>query len=229
METNKCYGYIRVSTELQDNSLKVQEQRIKDYCAFNHLELVELLIDENISGFKPIYKRPAGQKLQNLYEVKNIVAIKPDRLFRNTKDALITIDDWDEQGVILHFADVGGVSLSTKTAIGKLMFTTIISFAQFERDMAGERTKTVLNHKKDKGKVYCGEILGYDKAEGFLVRNEAEQAIIQMIFEMKAEGLNNNKIAVTLNEKQLRTKNGGLFQGSTVQTILNNPIHKQVA
>ncbi len=57
MENNKAVGYIRVSTDLQDNSLVVQEQRIKEYCIFNKLELVELLTDIDVSGFKPIYTR----------------------------------------------------------------------------------------------------------------------------------------------------------------------------
>ncbi len=222
METNKCYGYIRVSTDLQDNSLQVQEQRIREYCLFNKLDIVELLIDENISGFKPIYKRPSGQKLSNLNGVKNIVAIKPDRLFRNTSDALLTVNEWNSNDVVIHFADAGGVSLSTKTAIGRLIFTTIISFAQFERDICSERTSAVLSHKKKQGKVYTGEMYGFDKVDGYLVKNESEQLIIQKIIQMKEQECNNNQIAVYLNNRGVKTKSGKAFQGSTIQTILSN-------
>jgi DNA invertase Pin-like site-specific DNA recombinase len=229
MEQEECYPYIRVSTDMQDGSLQVQEHRIREYCAFHHLKIKEILVDENISGFKPIYKRPSGQKLQNLGDVKNIVAMKPDRLFRNVSDALLTVDEWNSNNIALHLADIGGASLNTKTAIGRLMFTTIISFAEFERNIIGERTSAVLQHKKNSGSVYCGEIYGYDKVGGFLIKNESEQLIIQKIIQMKEQDCNNNQIAMYLNNRGVKTKNGKAFQGSTVQSILNNPIHKQVA
>jgi site-specific DNA recombinase len=223
MEKQEAIGYIRVSTELQDNSLQVQEQRIRDYCNFNKLILTELLIDENVSGGTEIFKRPEGRKLKVLTP-KNIVAVKPDRLFRSTKDALITTDEWDKQGVILHFADVGGSSLSTKTAIGKLMFTTIIAFAELERSLASERTRAVLGHKRRAGRTYCKQVYGYDNVDGKLVPNPAEKEIIRWITELRTEGKNNNQIATVLNAQGIKTKTGGEFKGSTIAGILKRLI-----
>lgn len=225
MENNLAIGYIRVSTDLQDNSLQVQEKRIREYCAFNKLNLVEILVDENVSGGTEILKRPSGRKLNDMGYIKDIVAIKPDRCFRSTKDALITTDEWNQNGITLHFADVSGSSLSTKTAIGRLMFTTIISFAEFERRTAGERTSVVLNNKKVNKNVYCGSIYGYNKIDSKLQPNLKELEIVKQIYEMKSGGFNDNQIATTLNGMNVTTKKGKLWQGSTVASILGNEIY----
>lgn len=223
-EKTKCYGYIRISTDRQDESKEVQEKRIREYCTFQNLEIVQLLVDENVSGFKEIYKRPAGAILENLKGVKNIIAIKPDRLFRNVKDALTVVDEWNNDGVVLHLVDVGGVSLSTKTAVGRLMFTTIIAFAEFERNITGERTKAVLGNKKSTGKAYCGSILGYDNVDGKMVPNKEELEIIEII-KTNAKEMSPAKVAEGLNSWGYTAKKGGKFFPSTIQNILKNPIY----
>lgn len=224
-ENNKCYAYIRVSTDRQDESKEVQEKRIREYCTFKNLEIIEVLTDENISGFKEIYKRPAGATLEKLNGVKNIVAIKPDRLFRNVKDSLTVVDEWNRLGVALHLVDVDGVSLSTKSAIGRLMFTTVIAFAEFERSITSERVKTILNNKKDTNKVYCAHLLGFDKVDGKLIRNESEQSIIEIIKQHKGE-LSPAKIADKLNSDGYKAKKGGKFFPSTIAYILKNNINQ---
>jgi len=226
MENQKAIGYIRVSSGEQENSLEYQEKRIKEYCQFNGLELVEILTDQKVSGFKHIYKRPEGSKLINLKErgIGNIVTKHPDRTFRNTVNALVTAEEWKEKGIILHLADAGGVSINTKSAIGTLLFTNLVSYAQFERDMTGERTAVVLDLKKSQGKVYCASIYGFNKENGKLVPNKKEQLVIRKIFKLKKDNLTCSAIAKELN-KNYRTKKGGLFQHSTVQTIIKNPIH----
>lgn len=222
----KVYGYCRVSTQDQENSLEVQKIRIKEYCEFKHLHLIDIFVDENISGFTPLEKRPEGSKLIELLtkETKAVVAIKPDRLFRNTIDALTTVDKWDNMGIELHMIDIGGATLATKTAMGKMLFTVLIAFSQFERDLTGERVSSILTHKKKEGDVYCAHLLGFDKVDGKLIPNESEQSIIQIIKQHKAE-LSPAKIADKLNSDGYKAKKGGKFFPSTIQNILKNPIY----
>lgn len=240
METSKTkvYGYARVSTSDQENSLEVQTKRIREYCEFKHLQLVDIFVDENISGFTPIDKRPSGSHLISLLnkEVKAVVAIKPDRLFRSTIDALTTIDQWDNMGIELHMVDMGGATLATKTAMGKMLFSVLIVFSQFERDLTGERTKAVLSNKKSTGKAYCGAIFGYDKVGGELVNgklknqqlvpNPDELAIIEII-KNNAKEMSPAKIADGLNSWGYSAKKGGKFFPSTIQNILKNPIYNE--
>lgn len=224
----KVYGYVRVSTTEQENSVEVQTKRIKEYCIFKDLDLVEIFVDENVSGFKEFHTRPEGSKLIELLtkDVKALVAIKPDRLFRNTADALSTIDKWDAMGIELHVIDMGGATLATKTATGKMIFTILISVSQFERDITGERVKSILNSKKADGKVYSSRVLGFDKKEGVLTPNEAEQEIIREIKHLSVN-FKAKKIADILNERKIKTKGNKKFYPSTVRYILNNPIYDE--
>ncbi|MES2395786.1 MAG: recombinase family protein [Bacteroidota bacterium] len=232
----RVYGYARVSTSDQENSLEVQRKRIEEYCQFKHLQLVDIFVDENVSGYTPIDKRPSGSKLIALLnkDVKAVVAIKPDRLFRSTIDALTTIDQWDNMGIELHMVDMGGATLATKTAMGKMLFSVLIVFSQFERDLTGERTSAILKNKKSTGKAYCGSILGYDKIGGELVNgklknqklvpNPDEMEIIDLI-KLNATHMSPEKIANNLNAWGYTAKKGGKFFPSTIQNILKNPIY----
>ena len=227
METKtKVYGYVRVSTSDQENSLEVQSKRIREYCEFKHLQLIQIFVDESVSGFTQIEKRPEGRKLVELLnnDVKAVVAVKPDRLFRNTINALTTVDAWDKMGIDLHLIDIGGATLATKTATGKMIFTILIAFSQFERDITGERIKVVLNNKKATGKMYSGYLFGFDKVDGMLVKNQPEQDIIAIIKQNKDE-LSAAKIADKLNLAGYKAKKGGKFYPSHVQNVLNNSIY----
>lgn len=232
-------AYIRVSTSDQENSLEVQEKRIREYATFKNLTLTDIIIDEDVSGGKELYKRKEGSRIQHTTPGSSIIAIKPDRLFRNLKDALITVDQWNRDNIALHIVDMGGSSITTKTAIGRLMFSTIIAFAEFERNITGERVKAILNDRKDKGKAYCRPMLGFDRIGGetssdnpgrtrggHLIPNPAEQLIIQKIFQLSAT-LGYTDIANTLNQAGHRTKTGLLFRDNTIKYILNNPIYKE--
>ncbi len=226
----KALGYIRVSTSDQSNSLEVQTKKIQDYCKFKELELTNIFVDSDVSGGTPFIERKGGEAAnKSLNEVKIIISVKPDRLFRSTKDALITVDEWGEKDVSLHIIDLGGNSIDTKTALGRMFFIQAVSMAEFERLLTSERTKAVLNHKKATGKVYCGSLFGYDKQDGKMIPNEPEQRIIEIIKDFNTSGLSNDKIALTLNTDGFHAKNGGKFFPSTIKNILkqNNELQTE--
>lgn len=222
----KVYGYVRVSSDMQDASLEVQEKRIREYCAFKHLQLEKIFTDEGISGSIPIDQRPEGSKLCALLtkDVKGVICVKPDRLFRSTTDALLSVERWDKLGIELHVVDLNGATLNTNTASGKLIFTILIAYASFEREQTGERIKVVLNNKKSTGKTYCGHVLGYDNVEGKLIPNAAEQEIVKTIKHLSNK-FQVTRIARIVNNIGYRTKTNKKFLPSTVQSILRNQIH----
>ena len=220
-------GYIRVSTADQENSLEVQEKAIRQYCTFKNLNLIQIFIDEDISGFKPFESRPSGKLLALKLSptINNIVAVKPDRLFRNLKDALITVDQWNENNISLHIVDMAGAQFNTKTAMGKLMFSTIIAYSEFERNITGERIKAVSANKKASGKVYCSGIFGYDNIDGTMIPNKSEQESITIIKNLTTGGHKPTFIAEFLNERGHISKTGSKFRQSTINYIIKNPIH----
>lgn len=230
MDKKKVYGYVRVSTSDQENSLEVQSKRIKEYCEFKHLQLEKIFVDENISGYTYLSERPNGSKMISMLnsDVRAVVSIKPDRLFRNTVDAISTVENWDSMGIELHLIDIGGATLATKTATGKMIFTILIGFSQFERDLTSERTKAVLSNKKSTGKAYCGAILGFDNIDGKMVVNEKEIQIIKYVKDFNQFGRSCAAIAEQLNIDGFKSKKGGKFYASTIHNILNNPIYDNI-
>lgn len=228
----KAIGYIRVSTADQSNSLEVQTKQIKNYCIFQDIELVEIFVDKDVSGGKPFNTRGAGievnEALKNL-DINTVISTKPDRFFRDVKDALETVDIWSAKKIGLHMIDLGGSTIDTESALGRMFFIQAISMAEFERRITGERTKAVLNHKKDSGKVYSRPMLGFDNIEGELVENEQEQLIVKDIFAQHENNTSAAKIANDLNERGYKAKNGGVFHQSTVRNIINNTVYAKVA
>lgn len=125
------YGYARVSTKGQD--LESQIQALES-------EQVDYIYQEKFTGTKK--ERPAFTELLSvLQEGDKVVVTKLDRFARSTIDALTTINELNERGVNLVVLDMGGEKIDTSTASGKLLFTIMSGFAEFEREMIIQRTQ----------------------------------------------------------------------------------------
>lgn len=226
---NRMAGYIRVSTGDQGLSVEAQKQRIVEYCTFNKYELVETFVDEDISGSTEIYSRPSGRILCNVINAKSVdgvISVKLDRMFRNASDALSCCEIWGSKNVSMHLVDMGGMSMNTDTAIGKMMLTMLAGFAEFERNMISERTKAVLTHKKNNNEVYGPIPYGFTQEAGKLLIDEAKMKIVQDIFKLQ-QMFSFEKIATKLNnEKVTAPKGGELWAKSTVFRIFKNSIYK---
>ena len=122
------YGYARVSTADQD--LEAQVNELKDAGC-------EKIVEEKQSG-KNLKDRP---KLQGLLDFVSdgdkIVFTKLDRFARSARDAETISEELKEKGVEIVVLDM---KIDTSTAPGKLMFTIISAFAEFERSLIAERT-----------------------------------------------------------------------------------------
>jgi len=160
-----------------------------------------------------------------------IVALKLDRLFRDAADCLTQTRQWDAAGIALHLIDFGGTAINTGTATGRFFLTMAAGFAELERNMIAERTTQALAHKKAHREVYSPTPLGFDRNGDALVENEAEQATVRRILDLKAAGASINEIARRLNADGIPTKKGsGRWYASTVSNVLKNSLHgKEVA
>ena len=220
--------YVRVSTlDQAENgvSLDAQEQRLTAFAVACGLSIVAILREEAISGTVPLSERPEGRKLVDLVttgKAAHIVALKLDRLFRSAVDALQTTAEWDKRGVSLHLVDMGGQSLNTGSAMGRMMLTMMAGFAQFERDLTAERTKAALAHKKSNNAAYSPTPFGKIREGETLRDDEAEQSILARIRAMRAEGLPLRWIANRLNVEGVASKQGRTWHASTVGYILKH-------
>jgi len=152
-------AYIRVSSEEQADSglgLEVQRQRIAAYCAMKELHLAEVFADPGISGGKPLACRPAGLKLlvaANKSKAFVIVA-KVDRLFRSV--AANVIADFDKKGIqLVAIAEAFDMS----SPYGRAMAQMARVFAELERAMIRERTRSAMSVKRSRGERISGHAL----------------------------------------------------------------------
>ena len=129
---SKIYGYCRVSTkgQLEGNSLEQQREEI-----LNRYENAEI-IQESFTGTTT--NRPVFNKLIDKLGKGDILVItKLDRFCRSAKEGLELVEELRKRGVIIHILNMG---LIEDTAMGKLILTNLLAFAEFERNMIIERT-----------------------------------------------------------------------------------------
>jgi DNA invertase Pin-like site-specific DNA recombinase len=230
---NRAICYIRVSTQEQATSgvsLEAQQERLEAYCKMAGLEVAAIIREEGISGSVPISQRPGGAQLPallKLHKAENVVAMKLDRLFRDAEDALRQTRAWDKAGIALHVLDMGGQSINTASAMGRMFLTMVAGFAELERNLIAERTTQALAHKKAHRQAYAPTPLGYSRNGDTLVAVESEQAVIRSIYAWRAAGLTLWAIVTRLNAAGVPTKRGGRWASETVRYILNNNLYRE--
>jgi site-specific DNA recombinase len=188
--TFRCAVYTRKSSEEgleQDfNSLHAQREACEAYIASQRHEGWKLLPgrydDGGYSGGS--MERPALQKLladmqSGLIDI--VVVYKVDRLTRSLTDFARIVEGFDARNA--SFVSVTQ-SFNTTTSMGRLTLNVLLSFAQFEREVTGERIRDKISASKKKGMWMGGFVpMGY-AAEGRSLRIvDEEAAIIRTIFD----------------------------------------------
>jgi site-specific DNA recombinase len=186
----RCAVYTRKSTEegldMEFNSLDAQRDACEAYIASQRPEGWTLVHDRyDDGGFSGgTLERPALQRLISDIEAKRVdvvVVYKIDRLSRSLMDFAKLVEVFDRNSVT--FVSVTQ-SFNTTTSMGRLTLNILLSFAQFEREVIGERIRDKFKASRSRGMWMGGHPpLGYDVKDRKLVVNEAEAAIVRMIFE----------------------------------------------
>jgi DNA invertase Pin-like site-specific DNA recombinase len=221
-------SYIRVSSEEQADSglgLEAQRQRIAAYCTMKGLRLAEVFEDPGISGGKPLASRPAGSKLLAAAKKGKVLVIvaKLDRLFRSVADAATVIAEFDRKGIQLVAIQEG---FDMSSPYGRAMAQMASVFAELERAMIRERTRSAMSVKRSRGERISGHApYGSDfGADGRLVANDREQQVIVRMRELRADGMSFRGIAGRLDREGILPKRGRRWDHTTVKSILKrNP------
>tara|TARA_R110000772_G_scaffold38016_9_gene89940 strand:+ start:1448 stop:3049 length:1602 start_codon:yes stop_codon:yes gene_type:complete len=181
--------------------------------------------------------RPALDRLHNDIEDGNIqvvVVYKVDRLTRNLADFAKLIELFDKYEV--SFVSVTQ-QFNTTSSMGRLTLNVLLSFAQFEREITGERIRDKFKASKEKGMWMGGYVpLGYEVSERQLIINPAEAETIKYIFEQYLTLRNVRKLKEHLDHQgilsKLRINNKGVNSGGkpisrgNLYRLLGNPIYK---
>ena len=220
----QAVGYIRVSTEGQavdGVSLDAQEAKIKAYCELNEIGLVRIYADAGLSGKRADNRPELQQALAaiNQGRADALVIYKLDRLARCTIDALEIAQSLDKRGASLHSLSE---KLDTGSAMGRFFFTLVASLAEMERGIISERTAAAHAHKRTKGEATGHAPFGFKLAgNGVSLEPDAgEQATLELIDRLMAEGQSQRAIVTELNRLQRPTKQGGKWHRSSLRSVL---------
>ena len=240
----RCAVYTRKSTEegleQEFNSLHAQREAAEAYIkSQRHLGWTVLPQQYDDGGFTGgNIERPALKRLLediDAQRVDCVMVYKVDRLSRAFLDFARLMDLFDQRSV--SFVSVTQ-HFNTTTSLGRLTLNILLSFAQFEREIIGERTRDKMSAARRKGKWIGGmPVLGYDvdPRGGRLIVNAKEAGRVREIFGLYVKGRSLSAMVAELERRQWTTKSwttkqgllrsGAVFQRATLLRLLTNAIY----
>ena len=225
----RCAVYTRKSTDegldKEFNSLDAQRESCEAYVTSQRAEGWVLVPDRyddgGISG--GTLERPGLQRLLRDIEaglIDCIIVYKLDRLSRSLMDFSKLVEVFDANQVT--FVSVTQ-SFSTTTSMGRLTLNILLSFAQFERELAGERIRDKVAASKARGMWMGGPPpLGYEVKDRKLIINDAEAAWVRRIFAGFVEIRSATKLVPILQAEGVRTKTDRPVDKGAIYKLLNN-------
>lgn len=216
----RCAVYTRKSTdhnlELEFNSLDAQREACEAYIKSQSHEgwrLIPTKYDDGGHSGASL-ERPALQKLLDdvrAGKIDVIVVYKIDRLTRSLTDFAKLVEVFDQQSV--SFVSITQ-SFNTTTSMGRLTLNVLLSFAQFEREVIGERVRDKISASKKKGIWVGGPVpLGYRAIDKKLQVVPSDAATVRMIFERYLALKSISALQEELDRKNIRTKKKLLSTG----------------
>lgn len=241
-KTLRCAIYTRKSSEegleQEFNSLDAQREACEAYIISQKHEGWSLLParydDGGFSGGS--MARPAlGRLITDISsgEVDVVVVYKVDRLTRSLTDFAKIVEAFDGKGV--SFVSVTQ-QFNTTSSMGRLTLNVLLSFAQFEREVTGERIRDKIAASKRKGMWMGGFVpLGYEARDRRLWIVEDEASIVRALFQLYLELGTVNAVKQEADRRGYRTKHRPhaserwqgdipIFRGH-LHKILRNPIY----
>jgi len=239
----RCAIYTRKSSEegLEQsfNSLHAQREACESFVLSQRHEgwsVIGTAYDDG--GFSGgTMERPALKSLLtdiDAGKVDVVVVYKIDRLTRSLFDFAKIVETFDANKV--SFVSVTQ-AFNTTTSMGRLTLNVLLSFAQFEREVTGERIRDKFAASKKRGMWMGGNVpLGYDIRDRKLVVNKSEAETVSAIFRLYVELGSVRKVKAEIDRLKLRTKvqtpkstvtRGGLpFRVGHLYTILRNRLYR---
>jgi site-specific DNA recombinase len=228
----RCAVYTRKSTEegleQEFNSLDAQREACEAYVASQKAEGWVLVPDRYDDGGYSggNLERPALKRLMADIEARRVdivVVYKIDRLTRSLMDFSRLIEVLDRNSVT--FVSVTQ-AFNTTTSMGRLTLNVLLSFAQFEREVTGERIRDKVAASRKKGMWMGGWApLGYDIKDRKLVINAKEAAHVRFMFERFARLGSVTKLLPILAAEGIKAKSGKPVEKGYLYRIITNPVY----
>ena len=240
----RCAIYTRKSTEegldQEFNSLDAQREAAEAFIQSQRREgwiaVPQLYDDGGFTGAN--MDRPALARLLQAVEAGEldcVVVYKVDRLSRSLLDFTRMLSIFETHHV--SFVAVTQ-QFNTSTSLGRLTLNILLSFAQFERELIGERTRDKMSAARRKGKWVGGcPVLGYDvdPAGGRLIVNEEEAERVRAIFALFEQHRTANPTLAEIEgrgwtlkswtRKRGQFRSGGRFAKNSLLRLLRNTLY----
>ena len=228
----RCAIYTRKSSEEgleQDfNSLDAQREACEAFIKSQRHEGWSLVEKQyNDGGYSGgTMNRPAFQEM--IKDVENgeidiIVVYKVDRLTRSLMDFAKIVEVFDK-----HSASFVSITqqFNTTTSMGRLTLNILLSFAQFEREVTGERIRDKFAASRKKGMWMNGVApIGYKRNNGKLIIIPEEAEIIKLIFDKYLELGTVPELMNYLKDERIFTRNGKIFSKGHLYHILSSKVY----
>ena len=225
----RCAVYCRVSSDERldqsFNSIDAQREAGIAYVASQKAEgwvlVPDFYEDPGFSGGN--MERPGLKRLLidiQAGKIDIVVVYKIDRLSRSLADFAKMVEVFDN-----HMVSFSSVTqqINSATSMGRLMLNVLLSFAQFEREVTGERIRDKIAASKRKGMWMGGSVpLGYRVENRALQIEPQEAELVQRIFEQFITEKSTTKIVKELNEQGIQTKRKKAFCKQSIYKILHN-------
>ena len=228
----RCAIYTRKSSEegLEQsfNSLDAQREACEAYIksqAHEGWRLIPTAYDDG--GFSGgTLERPALRRLLadiDAGKIDTVVVYKVDRLTRALTDFAKIVDRLDAKGA--SFVSVTQ-AFNTTTSMGRLTLNVLLSFAQFEREVTGERIRDKIAQSKAKGMWMGGNLpLGYDAKDRTLVINPNEAETVRAVFDRYLALGSVHRLKEQLATEGVRSKRGAVLSRGALFHLLRNRIY----
>lgn len=222
--------YLRVSTVgqvasglgLEDQWLRCRAHAASQFPGHEIVEFRDAGVSAKGSDAKQDTGRPAMEELRESIrrrKVHAVIALRIDRLARNTLDLLTFIKEAKGRGVAVATVVE---QIDTSTPHGRLVISILAAVAEMDREQIGLRVKAAHRVRRSQGVMVgwapYGSSVGDD---GKLATDDGEQATLALIAQRRAEGASYRAIAKELTTAGHPTKRGGQWRPATVKRILD--------
>ena len=228
----RCAVYTRKSSEdgleMEFNSLDAQREACEAYITSQRgegwVQVDDRYDDGGVSG--GTLDRPALKRLVADVEAGRIdivVVYKIDRLSRSMLDFLNLVESFEHHGVT--FVSVTQ-SFNTQSAMGRMTLNMLVTFAQFEREVIGERIRDKVAASRKKGMWMGGWApLGYEVRDRKLIIHEADAERVRSIFKRFVQLKSATLLARELVVAGAKNRYGHLLDKGVLYRLLNNRVY----
>jgi DNA invertase Pin-like site-specific DNA recombinase len=202
---SRCFGYGRASTDKQEVTEQVQREAAEAYYR-THLKPRGVVwagwfYDAAISGSTQFSEREEGLKVWLLAQPgDHVVALKADRMFRNTIDGLTTMEAFDRKGVTCQPLDMPSRKAGARSADAEFFDTVHVALGQRERRVIGERTSAAMRRLAANGvrfgRAKSSAPIGWMRHGDGLVPDPEERGRVEQMAQWRVDGLSFERIAM---------------------------------